>query len=371
VGQTSKHPASPSGHEEYRWIAALAGITALAGACAIWAGRRAGVDAVALILKQDRLIWTVGPLPVLVAMLAVAIAAMLSGRSGAKAKLHTFISSRFGSPGLIVGTVAPILLMQMLVGAFGVMKMVMPAIRPFSWDDRFAAADRALFLGHQPWELTHAIFGNATTRLIDSLYVSWIALLFAAVLFFALFAPRYLRARFFLAFAATWFLVGSVGAYVFASAGPCYAAAIGAASAPEFQPLMVRLAALDAQHPLVAVQLQHILWSAHVNHEYSLGMGISAMPSMHNGLALLYLLAVGGMGRTVRLICAFFLAVVFVGSIHLGWHYAVDGLLAFAMTAAIWKGAGAYLDWCGYSAEVPEERATQVSPPATPVPAAA
>jgi hypothetical protein len=366
----SNRQAGADGREEYRWIAALAGITALAGAFAVWAGSRAGVDALALILKQDRLIWTVGPLPVLVAILAIAVTAVMSGRSGAKAKLLALTSSRFGSPGLILGTAGPILLMQMLVGAFGVMKMVMPAIRPFSWDDRFAAADRALFLGHQPWELTHAIFGTTATRLIDSLYVSWIGLLFVAVLFFALFAPRYLRARFFLAFAATWLLVGSVGAYVFASAGPSYAAAIGAAAAPEFQALMARLDAMDAQHPLIAVQLQHLLWSAHVNHEYSLGMGISAMPSMHNGLALLYLLAVGEMGRTVRLICSFFLAVVFVGSIHLGWHYAVDGLIAFAMTWIIWKGAGAYLDWCGYSARVLEEAPAAGNGELVPAPAA-
>ena len=38
-----------------------------------------------------------------------------------------------------------------------------------------------------------------------------------------------------------------------------------------------------------------------------------------------------------------FAGVVLVGSVHLGWHYAVDGYVSIAGTLAIWVGVGALL----------------------------
>jgi hypothetical protein len=351
--------------EEFRWLAGLAAITLVTFVLAVIVGARAGVDATSLILLQDQVIWTAGPVPIVIAGLAVMIAALLSSRKAPFEKLRSFLRSQFGSPALVAASLLPILLVQILVGSFGVLKMLMQTVRPFAWDDTFASMDRALFLGHQPWQITHALFGSpVATHLIDSIYTAWIALLFTTVLFFALFASRGIRAKFFLAFSATWLLVGVVAAYAFASAGPCYAALIGAASAPDFSALMLQLHAIDAQHPLIAVRLQSMLWDAHVADHYALGMGISAMPSMHNAIALLYLLAVQGMGRTVRAVSLAFTVIVFVGSVHLGWHYAVDGLLAYALAWLTWRGAGAYLVWCGYAGgsdetkvAIPEEAA--------------
>jgi hypothetical protein len=131
------------------------------------------------------------------------------------------------------------------MASFGTLKMLMPLMRDFTWDDSFAAADRMLFFGYQPWQFTHAVFGSPfLTDLIDTAYTNWVVLLYTAVLGFALLAPRYERARFFLSFAASWLLIGVVGAYAFASAGPCYAQLVGAVSAAEFAPLMARLKAI-------------------------------------------------------------------------------------------------------------------------------
>ena len=346
--------------EEFRWLAGLAGITLVTFVLAVIVGASAGVDATSLILLQEQVIWTVGPVPIVLAGLAVVIAALLSSRKTPFEKLRSFLRSQFGSPALVAASLLPIFLVQILVGSFGVLKMLMQTVRPFAWDDTFASMDRALFLGHQPWEITHALFGSPiATHLIDSIYTAWIGLLFTTVLFFALFASRAVRAQFFLAFSATWLLVGVIAAYAFASAGPCYAALIGAASATDFSPLMQRLHVIDAQHPLIALHLQSILWNARIEHHYALGMGISAMPSMHNAIALLYLLAVQSMGRAVRTVCLVFTAIVLVGSVHLGWHYAVDGLLAYALAALTWRGAGAYLRWCGYVRD-PDESSTAI-----------
>ena len=39
-----------------------------------------------------------------------------------------------------------------------------------------------------------------------------------------------------------------------------------------------------------------------------------------------------------------FASVVLVGSVHLGWHYAVDGYLSIVATLAIWWLVGALTD---------------------------
>jgi hypothetical protein len=46
------------------------------------------------------------------------------------------------------------------------------------------------------------------------------------------------------------------------------------------------------------------------------------------------------LGRRARIAGSLFLALVFIGSIHLGWHYAVDGYLAVAFAWALWRLTG-------------------------------
>ena len=43
-------------------------------------------------------------------------------------------------------------------------------------------------------------------------------------------------------------------------------------------------------------------------------------------------------------------ALIFLGSIHLGWHYAVDGYLAFALAYAVWRAMEPVARWWERSA---------------------
>ena len=73
------------------------------------------------------------------------------------------------------------------------------------------------------------------------------------------------------------------------------------------------------------------------------------------------LLCRGGASRSHHkgraLWAALAVAMIFLGSVHLGWHYALDGIVAWAMMWAIWVAAGAFLDRSGYSAAVRGENA--------------
>jgi len=344
-------------HEELIWLLPVAVASVLLFLAAQLAGLPQGVLATAVLGDYAWKVLRAAPLLGALVLIALLVRALLKGGPSPLRSAAEPLKARFETPMLGLAAAGPLLLMPLLFAGFGVLKMLLPLYIPFGWDDSFAAADRALFFGHQPWELTHALFGSfAATLVIDRLYTLWVLILSFAILGFALFAPRYDRARFFLSFSAAWVLLGVVGAWLFSSAGPCYAAQVGAHSAPEFAPLMDRLQALSGPDGrLGAVGWQDVLWQAHAERRYGFGMGISAMPSLHNAIALLYAFALARFGRLWAVAGWSFAAVVFVASVHLGWHYAVDGIAAGAAMAGIWWAAGRYLARTGYAAAVSGE----------------
>ena len=76
-----------------------------------------------------------------------------------------------------------------------------------------------------------------------------------------------------------------------------------------------------------------------------LGSGISAMPSMHVSLAWLGLLHFCRVQAGLAVLVFGYVVVILVGSVHLGWHYAVDGILAILTTTVIWVAVVAWSEF--------------------------
>lgn len=337
-----------TGQRELVWCAPLAGITLLAFACAEWMAAGTQVSASEIVLQYSRATVLLGLVALFCSIAALAIVFALRRERSPIRAIGRVVRVQIGSAHGLASTFG-IGCTVVLMGSFGAMKMLMPLHRAFTWDDRLAVADRTLFFGWEPWELTHALLAGAVaTRAIDWMYTLWVPLLFLAVIVAACARPA-ARAQFLLSFGAAWLLLGVMGAYAFASAGPCYSASIGAAAAPEFQPLMERLRLIGFESkPLNAVIWQSTLWNAHVTRSYSFAMGISAMPSMHNAIAMLYALSLWNARPLYRYGSRVFAVFVLIASVHLGWHYAVDGFAAWLGMAAIWAAAGLYLRKLGY-----------------------
>ena len=119
----------------------------------------------------------------------------------------------------------PALLFATLMASFNAFKqMILPAAG-FRFDPLFADMDRLLFLGNDPWRVTHGLFGSPTaTFIIDKAYHGWfvpmsIGLMICAVLPRASFQ---LRTQYLLSYIMMWIGVGSILAFLLPSAGPCF-----------------------------------------------------------------------------------------------------------------------------------------------------
>ena len=232
-----------------------------------------------------------------------------------------------GVPLFVLGTV-------FMFDVYGAFKEAIPDLGRYAWDRPLALADAVLHLGRDPWLWSHALpFRGALTAFLDRVYVSWYMVLILSVLVLATWAPLRLRARFFLSLALACALMGSLAATIFASGGPAYFAEL-TGDGERFGPL---LQALDGTR---AREGQLALWEFFATRSEKLYGGVSAMPSMHVALSALVAFAAWSWHRWAGAGAGLYTGLILLGSVHLGWHYAVDGYVGVAMAAAIWVAVG-------------------------------
>lgn len=222
--------------------------------------------------------------------------------------------------------------------AYRALKVAIPRLNEYWADPMFISWDRAIF-GQDPWRITHSLVGPVGTQFIDMLYVLWLPVMLLSFGFAAFAKERRFRLRSTLSFFLVWMILGNLLAIVFASVGPCYYDDFY--DSAYFQPLMELL----GQHNLAALKLQETLLST-VGDE-AIGSGISAVPSLHCAITMIVVLMVRdrcGYDWRFSLALAYHLAIMF-GSVHLAWHYAVDGIISSAITPLVWVLAGKIVDW--------------------------
>jgi len=213
-------------------------------------------------------------------------------------------------------------------------------IQPFAWDSSFAALDRLIHGGVAPWRLTWALFGSPwATNAIDFIYASWFAVIYSMPLAVLMFDNnRQRRSQIVLTHMLLWVIAGSGMALLLSSAGPCFYEGVYGTPG-DFGPLMQNLAAVDRTEPLIALELQRLLWESYQELRSQIE-GISAMPSLHIAQAVLVALAAQRYSPKLAVMAWVYAALIFVGSVHLGWHYAVDGYVALVLTVALWWAVG-------------------------------
>lgn len=235
---------------------------------------------------------------------------------------------------------APMMLALILfMPAFSAMKSAIPLFQPYQWDGTWIALDRTLH-GTDPWRVLQPVLGYPiVTSALSLLYHLWIMLIYAGGIYFCFYETnRSLRTRYFIAYFLCWLVIGILAATALASVGPCFVGPL--LGDTRFEPLMAYLHHADQYYPVMTLPVQDQLIAYYHSGDHGLGRGISAMPSMHVSLAFLFFLSMRHIGRRVAVLFGLFFAIILIGSVHLAYHYAVDGYAAIIATGIIWIVAG-------------------------------
>lgn len=238
------------------------------------------------------------------------------------------------------------LLLPVMMSTFTYIKFLIPHLNPFTFDPLFAEWDRILHFGYHPWELLQPVLGTPlVSAVINSLYHLWLFVLLGVLLWqaFSLSKPR-LRMRYLISFVLIWLLLGNFSAILMSSAGPVYFGRVTGIADDPYEPLMSYLYQAGQQVWLPALNVQELLWQSYINQDLDIGRGISAMPSLHVATSFSFALLGFATNRRLGIVFSLFAVSIFIGSIHLGWHYALDGYVAVAGTWIIWRAVGWFLD---------------------------
>ncbi|MDH3281498.1 MAG: phosphatase PAP2 family protein [Gammaproteobacteria bacterium] len=255
---------------------------------------------------------------------------------------------RFVRPKRVVAFILVVSLKPFFFSAFSSFKRMIPYHNGWYWDATFKDWDKWLHFGRHPWEWTHAVFGSpAATGAIALSYNVWYFIIFFTFVWQAWNTkqPR-LRNQYLYSFILTWIILGTVLATALASAGPVYyGRAVGGVD--PFAPLMQRLYEINGMWEVwtLPLPLQERLWTVYESRGLMLGSGISAMPSLHIATTTLTMILAWKFNKVAGIAMTLFLVVIQIGSVHLGWHYAIDGYVSIPLVFLIWFGVGRAIDW--------------------------
>jgi hypothetical protein len=241
-----------------------------------------------------------------------------------------------------VGALVIAALLPTFLSVFTGFKTMISVINPFAWDTTFEALDRWLHLGWHPWEILHPVLAFPwVTSAVNIAYHVWLVVLYL-ILFWQAFTTRDLRLRlqYFLSFVLTWALLGSLLETLLSSGGPAYYGRLTTGLPDPYVPLIDYLQAAGEVSVIWVLTVHDALWESQMMGAYDFGSGISAMPSIHVSTAVLFALLGWRIDRRLGIAFTVYAAVIMIGSVHLAWHYAIDGYLSAVLTVLIWRFCG-------------------------------
>ena len=203
----------------------------------------------------------------------------------------------------------------------GWLKAALPFSVGFQADQLLADADAWIFFGSDPWRLVQWL----PPILIDTAYVTWAQSTLFMMAILPLFPKSQKRDRAMISF----FLVVSASAilqYALPSAGPIFYERLGIGD---------RFADLPSR-PWATVTSDY-LWANYLDNGSRVGAGISAFPSLHVAGAAWVAAIITSYSRKLAPVAWAYFGLILLGSVYLGWHYALDGIAGLVIALVMYR----------------------------------
>lgn len=285
-----------------------------------------GLFAILLIPSYTGILPAIGLLPLWVLAAAIlagfyfVVAMMIAGIPSPIAHVRSF-AAREWRVMLVFGF--GIFLAGLNMTTFMWTKPLLNYLVPFWADPMLADIDRALFLGTDPWRLLTWL--NSTPMAIFY-HRGWFAMMILTLIAVLAARPSAEKSAAMTTYFLLWSVAGPVIHTLLPAAGPIFYAQLG---------LGDRFAGLEAVSE--TGQVATYLWTIYAGEGFGPGAGISAMPSLH--IATVAWMIIAAHAFMTRLLVPVALAgmLIFLLSVALGWHYAVDGVIGAAAALACYR----------------------------------
>jgi PAP2 superfamily len=226
---------------------------------------------------------------------------------------------------------------------FSSIKQVIPYLHEFSWDKKLMQLDYFLHFENHPWRLLQPILNSETIlRIVDIAYILWFLILIFFCFWMAWSSKRKLRVQFFIVTLLVWIVLGSCFGTIFSSAGPCYYTNVVLNDHNPYQELMETLNSIHHKGTLFSIKNQVGLWEAKQSNNWLPFGGISAMPSIHVAMALVFALIGWKISFFLGVVFTIYATIIGIGSVILCWHYAIDGYFSIVATLLLWVLVGRF-----------------------------
>jgi hypothetical protein len=220
-----------------------------------------------------------------------------------------------------------LILMKIVLTIYCTIKQAIPRINQRLYDEELLMIDTIVHAGINPMVFSVNLFSEFWFKIIDFIYISWYAIKIVVLALFAVIADKNLQSRFFGAFFCLW-IIGGLLAVAFPSLGPVY-------FTPEWFVNVTRPHALKLQMKLW-LSYQDALANPEL-YKILIYEGIAAFPSLHVAIVALFTFFLFRVNRIAGVLMGAYTIIIQIGSVVLGWHYAIDGyfgiLLAYLLYA--------------------------------------